>query len=98
MVALPTETVYGLAANALDEKAVAKIFQVKGRPAHNPIIVHVASNEMAARCVQNWPATAEKLSRAFWPGPLTRVLPRAEIIPGIVTAGGATVGVPYVTH
>ena len=98
VVALPTETVYGLAANALDEKAVAKIFQVKGRPAHNPIIVHVASNEMAARCVQNWPATAEKFSRAFWPGPLTLVLPRAEIIPGIVTAGGATVGVRWPSH
>src|SRR5712664_1869964 len=55
VVALPTETVYGLAANALDAKAVAKIFQIKGRPADNPIIVHVAGNEMARRCVKNWP-------------------------------------------
>ncbi len=58
VVALPTETVYGLAANALDEKAVAKIFQIKGRPAHNPIIVHVASNEMAKHCANNWPELA----------------------------------------
>ena len=61
VVALPTETVYGLAANALDEKAVAKIFQIKGRPAHNPIIVHVAGNEMAQSCVKNWPALAEQI-------------------------------------
>jgi len=98
VVALPTETVYGLAANALDEKAVAKIFQVKGRPANNPIIVHVASNEMAKRCVTNWPPIADKLSRAFWPGPLTLVLPRAKEIPNIVTAGGATVGVRWPNH
>ena len=98
VVALPTETVYGLAANALDEKAVAKIFQIKGRPANNPIIVHVASNEMAKRCVKNWPELANKLSKAFWPGPLTLVLPRAEIIPDIVTAGGETVGVRWPCH
>jgi L-threonylcarbamoyladenylate synthase len=98
VVALPTETVYGLAANALDEKAVAKIFQIKGRPSHNPIIVHVANNEMAKRCVKNFPAIAEKLSKSFWPGPLTIVLPRAEIIPDIVTAGGATVGIRWPSH
>jgi L-threonylcarbamoyladenylate synthase len=98
VVALPTETVYGLAANAFDEKAVAKIFQIKGRPANNPIIVHVASVEMAKCCVKNWPPLADKLARAFWPGPLTLVLPRAEKIPGIVTAGGATVGVRWPSH
>ena len=98
VVALPTETVYGLAANALDEKAVAKIFQIKGRPANNPIIVHVASNEMAKSCVENWPELASKLSKAFWPGPLTLVLPRAEILPDIVTAGGATVGIRWPSH
>jgi L-threonylcarbamoyladenylate synthase len=98
VVALPTETVYGLAANALDEKAVAKIFQIKGRPANNPIIVHVASNKMAKCCVTNWPPLADKLARAFWPGPLTLVLPRAEKIPKIVTAGGATVGVRWPSH
>ena len=98
VVALPTETVYGLAANALDEKAVAKIFQIKGRPANNPIIVHVAGVEMARRCVKAWPNPAEKLARAFWPGPLTLVLPRAKEIPGIVTAGGPTVGVRWPSH
>src|SRR6266540_6214477 len=73
VVALPTETVYGLAANALDAKAVSRIYEIKGRPAHNPIIVHVASVEMAKRCVVDWPAMADKLARAFWPGPLTMV-------------------------
>lgn len=98
VVALPTETVYGLAANALDEKAVAKIFQIKGRPAHNPIIVHVASNEMAKHCVKIWPELAGSFSKSFWPGPLTLVLPRAEQIPEIVTAGGATVGIRWPSH
>jgi L-threonylcarbamoyladenylate synthase len=98
VVALPTETVYGLAANALDEKAVSKIFQIKGRPANNPIIVHVASVEMAKRCAANWPASADKLTKAFWPGPLTLVLPRVKEIPDIVTAGGATVGIRWPSH
>src|SRR5213594_3893491 len=71
LVALPTETVYGLAANALDARAVAKIFEVKGRPKHNPIIVHVSNVAMARRCVAEWPEMAERLARAFWPGPLT---------------------------
>ena len=98
VVALPTETVYGLAANARDEKAIAKIFQIKGRPANNPIIVHVADVEMAKRCVADWPAAAEKLAKAFWPGPLTLVVPRAKEIPDGVTAGGATVGVRWPGH
>ncbi len=98
VVALPTETVYGLAANALDENAVAKIFQIKGRPANNPIIVHVASNKMAKACVRVWPELAEIFSKAFWPGPLTLVLPRAEKIPDNVTAGGATVGIRWPSH
>ena len=98
VVALPTETVYGLAANALDPVAVARIYEIKGRPAHNPIICHVASHALAHRCVTGWPALAEKLARAFWPGPLTLVLPRAEIIPDIVTAGGPTVGVRWPSH
>lgn len=97
-VALPTETVYGLAANAMDEAAVDRIFEIKGRPAHNPIIVHVASLDMARRCVAAWPVLAEKLARAFWPGPLTLVLPRAKEIPDIVTAGGPTVGVRWPSH
>ena len=98
VVALPTETVYGLAANALDEKAVAKIFQIKGRPANNPVIVHVAGLEMAKRCVNNWPGSADRLAKAFWPGPLTLVLPRAKGIPDLVSAGGATVGVRWPGH
>ncbi len=98
VVALPTETVYGLAANALDENAVAKIFQIKGRPSHNPIIVHVASNEMAERCAAEFPALAKKLSQAFWPGPLTLVLPRAKNIPAAVTAAGETVGIRWPSH
>jgi L-threonylcarbamoyladenylate synthase len=98
VVALPTETVYGLAANALDEKAVARIFQIKGRPANNPIIVHVVGADMAARCVTAWPDAAAKLARAFWPGPLTLVLPRAKEIPGLVAAGGPTVGVRWPGH
>src|SRR6266571_1520555 len=68
VVALPTETVYGLAANALDVKAVSRIFQIKGRPAHNPIIVHVASMNLAQGCVAKWPPLAENLAKAFWPG------------------------------
>jgi L-threonylcarbamoyladenylate synthase len=98
VVALPTETVYGLAANALDAGAVARIYEVKGRPAHNPIIVHVADESTARSCARQWPATAEKLARAFWPGPLTLVLPRAAKIPAIVTAGGETVGIRWPGH
>jgi L-threonylcarbamoyladenylate synthase len=97
-VALPTETVYGLAANAFDSKAVSRIFEIKGRPARNPIIVHVASLEMAQACVSNWPAIAEKLARGLWPGPLTLVLPRSKEIPDLVTAGGPTVGVRWPSH
>jgi len=98
VVALPTETVYGLAANALDKNAVAKIFQIKGRPSHNPIIVHVAGIEMATRCAENFPPIAEQLAKSFWPGPLTIVLTRTKIIPEIVTAGGATVGIRWPSH
>jgi len=98
VAALPTETVYGLAANALDEKAVAKIYEIKGRPAHNPIIVHVASVAMARRCVTGWPASAEQLATSFWPGPLTMVLPKAKEISDLVTAGGSTVGVRWPSH
>lgn len=98
VVALPTETVYGLAANALNPAAVAKIYEVKGRPAHNPIICHVASHALARRCVAEWPDIAERLAAAFWPGPLTLVLPRAEVIPDLVTAGGTTVGLRWPSH
>jgi L-threonylcarbamoyladenylate synthase len=98
VVALPTETVYGLAANAFDAQAVERIYGIKGRPAHNPIIVHVASLELARKCAADWPAAAEQLARAFWPGPLTLVLPRSGAIPGIVAAGGPTVGLRWPSH
>lgn len=98
VVALPTETVYGLAANAFNPKAVARIYELKGRPAHNPIIVHVLGLEMARSCVMDWPWTAEQLARSFWPGPLTLVLPKAPEIPDLVTAGGPTVGVRWPNH
>ena len=98
VVALPTETVYGLAANALDARAVARIFEIKGRPAHNPVIVHIVGAEMARRCVAEWPPLADRLARAFWPGPLTLVLPKSPEIPDIVTAGGPTVGVRWPSH
>src|SRR5260370_40279537 len=76
VVVLPTETVYGLAANALDAEAVKRIFEIKGRPSYNPIIVHVATIDLAKRRVAAWPNSAQKLANAFWPGPLTLVLPR----------------------
>lgn len=98
LVAVPTETVYGLAANALDPAAVARIYAAKGRPSHNPIIVHVASRAMARACASVWPPLAERLAAAFWPGPLTLVVPKSEAIPDIVTAGGATVGVRWPQH
>ncbi len=98
VVALPTETVYGLAAAAFDANAVAKIYEVKGRPSHNPIIVHVSDLTMAQRCVASWPDVATQLAKSFWPGPLTMILPRAKEIPDIVTAGGETVGVRWSSH
>jgi L-threonylcarbamoyladenylate synthase len=98
VVALPTETVYGLAANALDAAAIASIFEIKGRPSHNPIIAHVASLTMARRCANSWPLLADRLAQAFWPGPLTLVLPRAKDIPDILTAGGATIGIRWPSH
>ncbi len=98
VVALPTETVYGLAANAWNPEAVARIYVVKGRPAHNPLIVHVAGGALARDCVADWPEEATCLATAFWPGPLTLVLPRSKAIPDIVTAGGRTVGIRWPSH
>jgi L-threonylcarbamoyladenylate synthase len=79
LVAFPTETVYGLGANALDAEAVARIYAVKRRPATSPLIVHVASIEMAQSLVTNWPEIADRLARRFWPGPLTVVLPTPHV-------------------
>jgi L-threonylcarbamoyladenylate synthase len=106
LVAFPTETVYGLGANALDAEAVARIYSVKGRPAASPLIVHIASIEMAQSLVANWPEVADRLARRFWPGPLTLVLEKRQpkqlekqfTIPDIVTAGLSTVGLRMPAH
>jgi L-threonylcarbamoyladenylate synthase len=98
LVAFPTETVYGLGANALDSGAVQKIYELKGRPTSSPLIVHVASIQMAREIVAEWPPLAEELARRWWPGPLTLVLPKKPVIPDIVTAGLLTVGVRMPNH
>ena len=97
LVAFPTETVYGLGANALDAEAVAGIFAAKGRPATNPLIVHVSSASGAGDVIHDWTLDAEYLEH-FWPGPLTLVLEKNDLMPDIVTAGGRTVGVRVPDH
>jgi len=98
LVAFPTETVYGLGANALDPAAVEKIYRAKGRPMSSPLIVHVSSIEMARSLVREWPERAEQLARIFWPGPLTLVLTKQSHVPDRVTAGLDTVGVRMPAH
>lgn len=98
LVAFPTETVYGLGANALDAEAVERIFVAKGRPRSSPVIVHVDSIEMARGLVTGWPDAAEALARRYWPGPLTLVLPKKPHVPDIVTAGLPTVGLRMPNH
>src|SRR5262245_53340115 len=100
VVAFPTETVYGLGADALSERAVARVFELKGRPGNNPLIVHVASAAMARDVVAPgaWGREAELLSTAFWPGPLSIVLPRSAAVPANVTAGGPNVAVRCPDH
>jgi L-threonylcarbamoyladenylate synthase len=98
LVAFPTETVYGLGANALDAEAVARIFEAKGRPGTSPVIVHVSSMAMAQTVVAEWPEEADVLARAFWPGPLTLVLTKQPAVPPIVTAGLETAGVRMPDH
>jgi len=98
LVAFPTETVYGLGANALDAAAVARIFAAKGRPRESPLIVHVDSLAMARGLVSAWPHAAERLAHRYWPGPLTLVLPKQPSIPDIVTAGLPTVGLRMPSH
>jgi L-threonylcarbamoyladenylate synthase len=98
LVALPTETVYGLGANALDAAAVSRIFAAKQRPAWDPVIVHVASETMLDGLVEQIPETARKLIKAFWPGPLTLLLPRTSAVPDVVTAGRPLVGVRMPAH
>jgi L-threonylcarbamoyladenylate synthase len=98
LVALPTETVYGLGANALDAAAVARIFEAKQRPAWDPIIVHIADVAMLEGLVEEVPTAARRLMEAFWPGPLTLLLPRSALVPDAVTAGWALVGVRMPAH
>jgi L-threonylcarbamoyladenylate synthase len=98
LVAFPTETVYGLGADATSADAVRRIFAAKGRPATNPVIVHVADVETARRYAATWPDVAEKLARGFWPGPLTLVVPKTPDIPDEVTAGKPTVGLRVPNH
>jgi L-threonylcarbamoyladenylate synthase len=98
LVAFPTETVYGLGANALDAWAVGRIFEAKGRPATNPLIVHLSTPEHVRRVVAEWPEVAARLAERFWPGPLTLVLPKNPAVPDVVTAGGPTVGVRVPGH
>ena len=93
LVAFPTETVYGLGANALDPAAIEKIYIAKGRPPSSPLIVHVNSIEMARGLVREWPDKADRLARVFWPGPLTLVLKKQPHVPDRLTAGLDTVGV-----
>jgi len=93
LVAIPTETVYGLAANALDENAVLQIFEVKNRPRFDPLIVHGADREHLSEYVVSFPDWAMTLADTFWPGPLTLVLPKRDIIPDLVTSGHDTVAV-----
>jgi L-threonylcarbamoyladenylate synthase len=98
LVAFPTETVYGLGANALDRIAVRRIFELKGRPQTSPVILHAASIEMAKSLVAHWPEQAEELAREHWPGPLTIILPKRPHIPDEVTAGLDTVGIRMPAH
>lgn len=98
LVSFPTETVYGLGADALNADAVAGVFSLKGRPSNNPLIVHVSDEAMARRVVSDWPETASTLAKTFWPGPLTLVLARASCVPDVVTGSGPTVAVRCPEH
>jgi L-threonylcarbamoyladenylate synthase len=98
LVAFPTETVYGLGANALDPRAVRRIYEAKGRPATSPLIVHVASVEMARRLAEEWPDEAGVLTARFWPGPLTLIVRKRPCVPPEVTGGLSTVGLRWPAH
>ena len=98
LVALPTETVYGLGADALNPQAVAKIFAAKGRPSDHPLIVHLPDAEQLTLWARDIPREAIALARAFWPGPLTLILKKEEGVPDIVTGGQYTVGLRVPNH
>lgn len=97
-VAIPTETVYGLAANALDPAAAVRIFEIKNRPAFDPLIVHVASVAAAERLVDDFPAPLRTLAEEFWPGPLTLLLPKRPLVPDLVTSGLPRVALRLPAH
>src|SRR6266513_3692637 len=92
LVAFPTDTVYGLGADATNPAAIQKIFQAKGRPSTNPLIVHVADIPTAKKFAATWPHSAQLLAEKFWPGPLTLIVPKSSAIVETVTAGNSTVG------
>lgn len=98
VLAMPTETVYGLAANALNSAAVAKIFAAKGRPQDNPLIVHIANTKQVPELAREFPAQAKQLAAAFWPGPLTIILPKHPNVPDITTAGLDTIALRVPDH
>ena len=98
IIAIPTETVYGLAGNAFEESSVNKIFKIKNRPSFNPLIVHIPNPKYINKIAQNIPKIAQKLSKHFWPGPLTLVLEKQTHISDIVTAGKSTVAVRVPNH
>jgi len=98
LVGIPTETVYGLGANGLDPEAVGHIFQAKGRPQDNPLILHIPEAGWLERYCQNIPETAWRLAERFWPGPLTMILRRGPLVPDVVTAGLDTVGMRCPAH
>ena len=95
VVAIPTETVYGLAANAFDEEAVRKIFKAKGRPCDNPLIVHISDLDMIKDIASEVPALAMKCAERFWPGPLTMIMPKSDRIPLVTSGGLDTVGIRF---
>jgi L-threonylcarbamoyladenylate synthase len=98
LVAFPTETVYGLGAKARDVAALRRLYEAKGRPAYNPVIVHVADAAAARELCDGWPPAAERLAARYWPGPLTLVLPRSAAVPDVVTAGLPSVGIRVPAH
>ena len=98
LVGMPTETVYGLAADACDDDAVRQIYRAKSRPAGNPLIVHVSRPEQAQQFTERWDAQCQRLADTFWPGPLTLVLPRSVRASDVVTAGHPTVAVRSPAH
>ena len=98
LVGIPTETVYGLGANGLDAEAVSHIFEAKGRPQDNPLILHITDVSWLERYCKDIPLTAYKLAEAYWPGPMTMILPRKDMVPDAVTAGLDTVGMRCPSH